>query len=123
MLIRVAKNFSFEACHKLPSYQGDCANLHGHSYKMEVEILGPINVKTGMVVDFKLLSKLVEDTIIKTHDHKYLNDIYPNPTAELMVLALVDMLEPIVRAHFKDCRLVRLTLWETEKCRATWEDI
>ncbi|WDC84441.1 6-carboxytetrahydropterin synthase [Caloramator sp. mosi_1] len=50
-MLTVSKEFNFEAAHMLSEHQGDCKNLHGHSYKMIVEVTG--DIKNGMVIDFK----------------------------------------------------------------------
>ena len=55
--IRITKKFTFEAGHALYGYDGKCKNVHGHSYKLYVTVIGvPIadkdNVKYGMVIDF-----------------------------------------------------------------------
>ena len=62
--IRITKQFSFEAGHALYGYDGKCKNVHGHSYKLSVTVIGhPItdreNVKLGMVIDFGDLKKIV----------------------------------------------------------------
>ena len=68
--IRVSKKFSFELAHALHNYDGDCKNIHGHSYKLIITLIGPIlneneNPKNGMVVDFKIIKNIVQEQIIK----------------------------------------------------------
>ena len=72
--IRVTKEFNFEIAHALWNYDGPCANLHGHSYRMFVTIIGqPINDETnpknGMVIDFGDLKKIVNKEIVHPLDH------------------------------------------------------
>lgn len=72
--IRVTKQFDFETGHALYGYDGKCKNIHGHSYKLSVTVIGtPIvdakNVKCGMVIDFKDLKALVKDEIVNPFDH------------------------------------------------------
>ena len=112
----ITKEFEFEAAHHLLNYEGACANVHGHSYKLQVTVSGEVYT-TGllratdhMVLDFKELKKIVEDKIIRTHDHADLNELYPNPTAEYMV---VRMFGEIYEALPKDVRLESVKLWET----------
>lgn len=76
----------FDAAHKLRGYVGKCANIHGHSWLVEVIVSGTELDKTGMLVDFSVLKKVLKDLLEKL-DHKYLNEIEPfreelNPTAE-----------------------------------------
>jgi 6-pyruvoyltetrahydropterin/6-carboxytetrahydropterin synthase len=72
--IRITKQFSFETGHALYGYDGKCKNVHGHSYKLSVTVIGkPItdtsNVKYGMVIDFSDLKKIVKEEIVDLFDH------------------------------------------------------
>ena len=71
--IRITKIFSFETGHALYGYDGKCRNVHGHSYKLYVTVIGsPIqdnsNVKFGMVIDFSDLKKIVKEEIVDIFD-------------------------------------------------------
>ena len=72
--IRITKQFNFETGHALYGYDGKCKNVHGHSYKLSVTVIGrPItdtnNVKYGMVIDFGDLKKIVKEQIVDVFDH------------------------------------------------------
>ncbi len=72
--IRVTKEFNFEMAHALWGYDGLCKNLHGHSYKLFVTVIGkPItdssNQKLGMVIDFGDLKRIVKPMIVDVLDH------------------------------------------------------
>ena len=72
--IRITKQFNFETGHALYGYDGKCKNVHGHSYKLYVTVLGtPIadssHVKYGMVIDFSDLKKIVKEEIVDLFDH------------------------------------------------------
>nr|WP_317632528.1 6-carboxytetrahydropterin synthase [uncultured Flavobacterium sp.] len=72
--IRITKQFTFETGHALYGYDGKCKNVHGHSYKLSVTVIGtPItdttNVKYGMVIDFGDLKKIVKEEIVDLFDH------------------------------------------------------
>lgn len=72
--IRITKQFNFETGHALYGYDGKCKNVHGHSYKLSVTVIGkPIsdrsNVKYGMVIDFGDLKKIVKEEIVDLFDH------------------------------------------------------
>lgn len=72
--IRVTKEFGFETAHALWNYDGPCRNVHGHSYKLFVTLIGepvndPADPKNGMVIDFGDLKKLVNKEIVKVFDH------------------------------------------------------
>lgn len=73
-VIRITKEFHFEAAHFLPGYDGLCANIHGHSYRLLVTVRGrPIedrgNPKNGMLIDFSTLKGIVEQEVTKRLDH------------------------------------------------------
>lgn len=116
------KVFKFEAAHNLIGYDGDCSNLHGHSYKLEVTISGYIDFDQqpfdtaykGMILDFKKISEIVKENVIKTHDHAYLNDLYHCPTAEVMVVSIFNFLKK--KFISLPCRvaLESVKLWETD---------
>jgi len=66
--------FQFDAAHRLMHHKGKCKNLHGHTYRGEIEFVGKIDPETGMVQDFSDLKALVE-TQIQAFDHTViLND-------------------------------------------------
>ncbi len=72
--IRVTKQFTFETAHALYGYDGKCKNIHGHSYKLDVTVIGdPItdtsHVKCGMVIDFGDLKKIVKSEVVDVWDH------------------------------------------------------
>ena len=72
--IRITKQFNFETGHALYGYDGKCRNVHGHSYKLSVTVIGnPItdtsHVKLGMVIDFSDLKKIVKEEIVNQFDH------------------------------------------------------
>ena len=123
-MVTVTKQFSFEACHHLPHYDGACHNLHGHSYKLEVTVSGSIikdetNPKCGMIIDFKDLKKIVNEVAVNKYDHANLNDFFQNPTAEIMVRQIAE--DIICNLHNNpDISLLSVKLWETTTSYAEW---
>src|SRR6266851_8419713 len=76
----VTKIFRFESAHHLPGHRGKCARPHGHSYRLEVTIRGPIKDAPGesdhgMVMDFGDLSQIVKNSVIEHLDHQDLNAV------------------------------------------------
>ena len=119
--LRVENN-RFEASHNLLDYDGDCANLHGHSYRLDVEVQGKIQPSSGMICDFKQLKKAIKLTT-EQFDHRYLNDIMDNnPTAEHLAMRILHDLQcnmdKVGLAHIE---LTKIELWETEHCCAIIE--
>jgi 6-pyruvoyltetrahydropterin/6-carboxytetrahydropterin synthase len=79
--VRLCREFHFDAAHYLPDYRGECENLHGHTYKLEVTLEGEVG-KDGMVLDFGRIKEVVEAEVLSKLDHRGLNDIVKKPTAE-----------------------------------------
>lgn len=141
--IRITKQFSFETGHALYGYDGKCKNVHGHSYKLSVTVIGtPISdknhVKYGMVIDFSDLKKIVKEEIVDVFDHatvfnkntphvelaKELEDRGHNvllvdyqPTSEMMV---VDFSKKIANRLPNHIELHSLKLQETDTSFAEW---
>jgi 6-pyruvoyltetrahydropterin/6-carboxytetrahydropterin synthase len=141
--IRLTKSFTFETAHALYGYDGKCKNVHGHSYKLFVTVIGePItdknNVKYGMVIDFTDLKKIVNEEVVDKLDHAILlNKNTPHielgqdliakghqvllveyqPSCENMI---VDIANKIKNRLPKDVALHSLKLRETETSYAEW---
>lgn len=141
--IRITKQFNFETGHALFGYDGKCKNVHGHSYKLSVTVIGePItdssNVKFGMVIDFGDLKKIVKEEIVDIFDHatvfnqntphielaKELKDrghhvilVDYQPTSENMV---IDFSTKIKNRLPNTIQLFSLKLQETETSFAEW---
>jgi 6-pyruvoyltetrahydropterin/6-carboxytetrahydropterin synthase len=106
MQTSVTRTFTFEAAHQLPWHDGKCRQLHGHSYRLEVTVVGPIG-EHGIVVDFADIKRVVEREVIDRYDHRFLNDFLENPTAELIA---ADIWKTVEAA---DLPVTRIKLWET----------
>jgi 6-pyruvoyltetrahydropterin/6-carboxytetrahydropterin synthase len=117
-MITITRHFEFEAAHKLENHPGKCANIHGHSYKLEVSISGTV-LPDGMVLDFSEFKDIVQKNILVVLDHKYLNDIFPVPTAERIVVWIVNELFSLFEEI--SIGLMKVVLFETSNCSASWE--
>ncbi|MGL5205910.1 MAG: 6-carboxytetrahydropterin synthase QueD [Acidaminococcaceae bacterium] len=114
----VTKIFKFDAAHFLPEHSGKCAELHGHTYRLEVTVarrdggLVAEGSSTGMVLDFGDLKAIVKREIIEKVDHKMLNDVFSfRTTAENMVIYFHKVLEQeLVPLGIE---VLKLRLWET----------
>lgn len=82
--MRVRRQFHFEAAHRLPRHPGKCRELHGHSYGLVVTVDRPVDPGTGLAIDFLDLKEIVERQILHPLDHKNMNELMDNPTAEVM---------------------------------------
>lgn len=141
--ISITKRFEFETGHALYGYDGKCRNVHGHSYKLFVTVIGspiqdPNHTKYGMVIDFKDLKQIVETEIVDKFDHatvfnkntphvelaKVLADrghhvllVDYQPTSEMMIL---DFARIIKTKLPEDIELKSLRLQETASSYAEW---
>lgn len=106
MSFRVTRAFTFEAAHELPWHAGKCKRLHGHSYRFEVTVQGPLD-DNGVVIDFDDVKRVVQAEIVDRFDHQYLNDFLANPTAELLAQ------DVWARLRAAGLNVVALRLWET----------
>jgi 6-pyruvoyltetrahydropterin/6-carboxytetrahydropterin synthase len=124
--VTVTRRLMFNAAHRvhnpdLPDAEnerlfGKCnnPNWHGHNYTLDVSVRGPIDPRTGYVIDLGELKQLVRERVVDRIDHKNLNLDVPFmqgiiPTSENIITAIWRELAPAVRPG----RLVRLVLWET----------
>ena len=116
----------FNAAHKLsnPAWDaeknrevfGKCANenWHGHNYTLDVAVTGPVDDRTGYVIDLSAVKAIVEREVVSKVDHRNLNlevDFMKGviPTTENIVVQMWRVLEPAIAP----ARLSRLVLWET----------
>ena len=103
----------FQAAHFLEEYQGKCEKVHGHSFRVEVEIKIMQLDKTGIGIDFTEIKKVLTELL---PDHTMLNDIYAfNPTAENLSRHFFQEL----KKHFP---VNRVTVWESQDASATYSE-
>lgn len=140
--IRVTKEFNFEIAHALWNYDGPCANIHGHSYRMFVTVIGDSvddenNPKNGMVIDFGDLKNIVNQEIVHPLDHAIIlskkafdslncagNQMFKKqyivdyqPTCENM---LVDFAQKLLKKIPAGLKLHNIKLYETATSFAEW---
>lgn len=124
-MISITKTYRFEAAHHLPNHKGKCARPHGHSYKVDVTISGPLKPDegqsdAGMVMDFDDLDAIVKP-LIEMLDHHDLNVLLLfRTTAENIAEWFSHRIRQELEALHSDVNLTEVTVWETEKSRATW---
>ena len=133
-IVTVTRRLRFNAAHRVhnPALSdeenralfGKCnnPNWHGHNYVLEVSVRGPIDERSGYVIDLGALKSIVQREIIDVVDHRNMNVEVPfmrgiNPTTENIVVACWRVLEP----HVAPGRLTRLRLWETENNYVEYE--
>ncbi len=107
----ISKEFTFDAAHYLTKYHGKCENLHGHTYRLRVSVEGEIG-EEDMVVDFVALKRLVNERVVDKMDHKNLNDLFENPTAELMAKWIWEQIVGADLIANAGAHLYEVILWE-----------
>ena len=138
--VRITKEFKFEMAHALHGYDGLCANIHGHSYRLWVTVRGDVkkenkHIKDGMVMDFTDLKSIIKPTIIKKYDHSLVlnaNSPHANldlsafdkvyylpyqPTSENLV---TDFANSITSLLPENVELLKVVLSETVSSFAEW---
>ena len=97
MKVRLIKELRFEAAHRLPQVPAGhkCARLHGHSFKVELAIRGPVDERTGWFIDYAEIDD-VWRPLFDQLDHNYLNEVegLENPTSEVLADWLWRKLKP-----------------------------
>jgi 6-pyruvoyltetrahydropterin/6-carboxytetrahydropterin synthase len=118
MNVRLVHEFRFEAAHRLPKVPPGhkCARLHGHSFRVELAVAGPVDPGTGWFIDYQLLYDAWTplDSLL---DHNYLNELpgLENPTSELLAAWVWERIKPALPS------LVRVTVFETCEARCEYE--
>jgi len=106
----------FAAAHTLKNYPGNCSQMHGHNWKVEVEVTATELDEVGMGLDFKIIKRKTKE-VIKNLDHRYLNDLaafeLSNPTAENIAAYLFEQISATIDTPSVAVKAV--TLWETER--------
>ncbi|WP_423191983.1 6-carboxytetrahydropterin synthase QueD [Cupriavidus sp. H18C2] len=142
--VSITRRLEFDAGHRIPSHGGQCRNIHGHRYRLDLTLAGEVLRQEGasddgMILDFGDIKALANEHLVSKWDHAFLIDrgdtallnflqsmdnhktvvIDSIPTVENLAQAAFDILAPV----FKDCfghhlQLTRLVLFETPNCWA-----
>jgi 6-pyruvoyltetrahydropterin/6-carboxytetrahydropterin synthase len=119
--VRVSKEFSFDSAHFLHEYEGKCKHLHGHTYKLQVGMIGKVDER-GIAIDFGEMKRIVRERVVDRLDHRNLNEMLPmmNTTAENMVVWMFEQIDDSLKEEgwYPRIRLEWARLWETPTCYA-----
>ncbi len=111
---------SFAGAHNLRDYDGECEKLHGHNWKVEVTLKSKVLDKLGMVLDFKIIKKTL-DEILSRFDHSYLNELeefrQENPTTENVSKIVYENLNEKLPPEIS---VAKVRTWESENCAAAY---
>ena len=119
----VTTEVSFDAAHFLRDYEGKCARLHGHTYRLQATAGGRELSPQGILLDLALFKRLCEQ-VVADFDHQTINDVPPfdelNPSAENLAAHFFRLLQP--RVEGKGVRLARVTVWESPTSGASYSE-
>lgn len=114
MKTKIFKEFSFSAAHHLKVKEHPCSVMHGHNYRVRIELSGELD-RNGMIMDFGEIKERMSSVINKL-DHSFLNDIIILPTTSENIAAWI-----LKQANDQIGCVTRVTLWETDSCGAIVE--
>jgi 6-pyruvoyltetrahydropterin/6-carboxytetrahydropterin synthase len=146
-MITVTRRLEFDAGHRIPDHQGQCRNMHGHRYVLEVTLQGKVieqvgAADNGMVIDFSLIKILAQTHLVQKWDHAFL--VYKDdklirpflesltdhktvlldrtPTVENLARIAFDTLLPHYRHQYGAAlQLTKIRLYETPNCWADYD--
>jgi len=122
-MFRVSVEETFSAGHALRGYKGKCENVHGHNYRVRVNIEGEQLDSIGLLLDFGDIKRILRG-LIGGVDHKFLNDQEPfttvNPSAENLAKFFYDETLKQMRQMGNAPRIASITVWETDETSATY---
>jgi 6-pyruvoyltetrahydropterin/6-carboxytetrahydropterin synthase len=115
----LTRRYSFEAAHVLHGLPDDhpCSRLHGHGYRLEVSVTGPVDPR-GMIVEYGELDEVVDDAVMKRYDHRHINEWLDQPTVENMVVDIWSRLVEVTGHLSWSPAFIRL--WETERSSVSY---
>lgn len=120
-MYRLTIHTHFAAAHNLVNYQGDCENLHGHNWKVEVTVAARELDQAGLAIDFKIL-KRETNRVLDQLDHKYLNELDPfrerSPSSENIAYYLFHELGRCLNSDNVSVQTVNV--WESEYACASY---
>ncbi|MCF6180094.1 MAG: 6-carboxytetrahydropterin synthase QueD [Geopsychrobacter sp.] len=112
---------SFAAAHNLLNYHGDCENLHGHNWKVEVTVSTPNLDSSGLGIDFKTLKRRTNEVLDRL-DHKYLNELDffkgVSPSSEHISRYIFESLQELLNSS--GVQIKEVTVWESDNACATY---
>ncbi|HKV27388.1 MAG TPA: 6-carboxytetrahydropterin synthase QueD [Candidatus Acidoferrales bacterium] len=122
-MYEVSVDESFAAGHYLRGYKGKCENQHGHNYRVRITLAGKEVDATGLLYDFVHLKQVIQG-VIRSLDHKNLNDLAPfdtlNPSAENIARHIYDETSRQMHAASNGAAVASVTVWETDTTAATF---
>jgi 6-pyruvoyltetrahydropterin/6-carboxytetrahydropterin synthase len=111
----------FSAAHQLRGYKGNCENMHGHNWRVQINISAERLNDIDIAMDFREVKQIARD-VISPLDHAFLNEVFPftekNPSSENIAKWIYDSMKK--RINEDDLRVAGVTVWESDSASASY---
>jgi len=111
----------FAAAHQLRGYKGNCENMHGHNWRVQVNVMAERLNEIDIAMDFRDLKRIAGE-VVAPLDHVFLNDVFPftekNPSSENIAKWIFDSLKK--KINDGTLRVGAVTVWESENASASY---
>lgn len=112
----------FSSAHQLRGYKGKCENMHGHNWKVQVNVSAERLNELDLAIDFHDLKKIVGE-VVSPLDHSFLNEVFPftekNPSSENIAKWIFDTLKKRLQ-DYDNLRVSAVTVWESDNSSASY---
>jgi 6-pyruvoyltetrahydropterin/6-carboxytetrahydropterin synthase len=112
----------FSAAHQLKEIEGECEKLHGHNWKIEVQVAGKELGNDGMLIDFRVI-KAATKKVLDELDHEFLNELHPfrdiNPSSENIARHIFQSLDSDLNSDA--VKVTKVTAWESDSACASYK--
>ncbi len=112
---------SFAAAHQLRGYRGNCENIHGHNWRVQINVVAEVLNEIDIAMDFRDLKKIARE-VVSPLDHVLLNDVFPftekNPSSENIAKWIFDSMKKKINNGF--LRITAVTVWESDTASASY---
>jgi 6-pyruvoyltetrahydropterin/6-carboxytetrahydropterin synthase len=122
-MFQVSVEDTFSSGHALRGYRGKCENVHGHNYRVQITVEGPLLDNIGLLVDFTQLKKVMRGIIARL-DHQFINDLEPfttvNPSAENLAKYFYESVSNELNDLPPGAKIKDVVIWETDTAHARY---
>ncbi len=122
-ILRIETDFA--AAHNLRNYKGKCENLHGHNWKVAIEVSSEKLDNIGIVIDFSIL-KSIANSIITKLDHYYLNELpaftEQNPSSENIAKYIYTKFKEKINLDYTSVKIEQVIIWESANYSASYRE-
>jgi 6-pyruvoyltetrahydropterin/6-carboxytetrahydropterin synthase len=120
-MFEVTVEVSFAAAHQLRGYKGNCENMHGHNWRVQINVMAERLNEIDIALDFRDLKKIARE-VIAPLDHTFLNDVFPftekNPSSENIAKWIYDSMKKKINDEV--LRVAAITVWESDTASASY---